>query len=100
MKIVYGNPKTIMTMGMAMLGNVPTPFFGFVDRIKVESSPFFASGTDSTALINQIDADGGVVIYLENPDAAQRMHEMMAALFLNACGGEWETLEQVEAGLQ
>ena len=50
MKIVYGNPKTILTIGMAMMGDVPTPFIGFVDKASVESERDFMAGTDSTAL--------------------------------------------------
>lgn len=100
MKLIYGNPKTIMTMGMAMLGDVPTPFFGFGDKAKVEKVGSFSSGTDLIALINRIDAEGGVIVYLENPEAAQRLHEMMHLLFSTAEGGPWDDVEQVEAGLQ
>lgn len=100
MKVVYGNPKTIMTMGMALLGEVPTPFIGFVDKAKVEGNPFFSSGPDSTALLDKIDTLGGVIVYIENPEAAQRLHEMMHLLFSAAEGTPWENVEQVEAGLQ
>lgn len=100
MKVFYGNPKTILTMGMAMLGEVPTPFIGFVDKAKVEGNPFFMSGPDSTELINKIDTLGGVIVYIENPEAAQRLHEMMHLLFSTAEGGPWDDVEKVEAGLQ
>ncbi len=100
MKVVYGNPKTILTIGMAMMGDVPTPFIGFVDRVSVENEPDFMSGTDSTAMINRIDANGGVIIYFENPDAASRLHEMMNELFNSAEDGPWGDIEEVEVGLQ
>ena len=100
MMIVYGNPKTVMTMGMAMLGEVPTPFIGFVDKAMVDGNPFFISGQDSTALINKIDTLGGVIVYIENPDAAHRLHQMMHLLFSSAVGGPWDDVEEVEVGLQ
>ena len=100
MRLVYGNPKTIMTMGMAMLGDTPTPFFGFVDKAKVETDALFYSGPDSTALIDKIDTLGGVIVYVENPDAAHRLHEMLSMLFSSASAGPWSDVEQTEAALQ
>lgn len=100
MKLVYGNPKTILTMGMAMLGDVPTPFIGFVDKSKIDSSKFFTAGPDSTELINKIDTLGGVIVYIENPDAAQRLHGMMHLLFSSAVGGPWDDVTETEVGLQ
>jgi len=100
MKVVYGNPKTILTIGMAMMGDVPTPFIGFADRAKVRDDPFFAIGADSAALINKIDALGGVIIYIENPEAASRLHEMMNDLFNSAEDGPWGDIEETEVGLQ
>ena len=100
MKVVYGNPKTILTFGMAMLGDTPTPFFGFVDKAHVDGDPFFTSGPNSTDMINKIDALGGVIIYVENPDAAERFHEGLGLLFHNACSSSWVDIEQSEAGLQ
>ena len=100
MKVVYGNPKTIMTIGMAMLGDTPTPFFGFVDRASVEGDAFFTEGPNSTSLIDKIDALGGVIIYLENPEAAERMHAFMAQLFDSASNSDWRNVEQAEATLQ
>jgi hypothetical protein len=100
MKVVYGNPKTVMAMGMALLGETPTPFIGFVDRAKVDSDPFFATGPDSAAMINKIDAIGGVIIFIENPDAAERLNTHIAELFASACEGDWGDVEQVEIGLQ
>jgi len=99
-KVVYGSPKTILTMGMAMLGDTPTPFFGFVDKSDVEGDEFFVSGPNSTSLIEKIDALGGVIIYVENPDIAGRLHGMLSLLFETACGGPWGEIEQAEAGLQ
>lgn len=100
MKVVYGNPKTVMTIGMAMLGETPTPFIGFVDKAKVEGDKFFTAGPSSTALIDKIDALGGVIIFIENPDAAERMAQTMSLLFENAVDGDWGDINQVEAELQ
>ena len=97
---MYGNPKTVLTIGMAKLGEVPTPFIGFVDKALVDSDPDFMVGTDSTAMINRIDSKGGVIIYIENPEAASRLHEIMNNLFNSAEDGPWGDIEETEVGLQ
>ena len=100
MKVVYGNPKTIMTIGMAVIGDIPTPFIGFVDKAKVEDSPLFAAGSDASAMIDKVDALGGVVIYIENPDAAERLTNHLMHLFDSAAESVWGEIEQTEAELQ
>lgn len=100
MKVVYGNPKTIMTIGMSLIGDVPTPFIGFVDKAKVEESPLFAAGSDASAMIDKVDALGGVVIYIENPDAAERLTNHLMHLFDSAAESVWGDIEQSETELQ
>ena len=100
MKIVYGNPNTIMTIGMSLVGDVPTPFFGFVNRDGVKDDPFFSSGPSASALINRIDEMGGAIIYVENPEAAERFHFMLANLFSEASTTEWQNVEQTTVGVQ
>lgn len=100
MKVVYGNPKTIMNIGMAVIGDIPTPFIGFVDKAKVEDSPLFAAGSDASAMIDKVDALGGVVIYIENPDAAERLTNHLMHLFDSAAESVWGDIEQAETELQ
>lgn len=100
MKVVYGNPKTIMTIGMAVIGDIPTPFIGFVDKAKVEESPLFAVGSDASAMIERVDALGGVIIYVENPDAAERLTNHLMHLFDSAAQSVWGDIEQAETELQ
>ena len=100
MKVVYGNPKTVLTLGVSLLGDIPTPFIGFVDRAKVSDFDAISRGTDASAIISRIDDAGGVIIYIENPDAAERLHSFMSDLFYGAQQGDWGDLNQSEAGLQ
>lgn len=100
MKVVYGNPKTVLTLGVALLGDVPTPFIGFVDRAKVADFDAISSGTNAAAIIGRIDEAGGVIIYIENPDAAERLHSFMSDLFCSAQQGDWGGLNQSGASLQ
>ncbi len=101
MKLIYGNPKTILTMGMAMLGEVPTPFFGFVDRDKMKDKAIFTEGAqDAKQMISDIEDAGGVIIYIENPDAAERLTSNMMMTFASAIDTDWGDIEQTEAGLQ
>jgi hypothetical protein len=50
--------------------------------------------------IEDIHESGGVVVYIENPDAAHTMLEYMATLFAAASSGDWGELEQVMEGMQ
>ena len=100
MKIVYGSPKTVMTIGMSLIGDMPTPFIGFVDKAKVEESPLFAAGSDASAMIERVDALGGVIVYIENPDAFERLTDHLMHLFDSAAQSVWGDIEQAETELQ
>jgi hypothetical protein len=89
-----------MTIGMAMIGDMPTPFIGFVDKAKVEDSPLFAAGSDASTMIDKVDALGGVIIYIENPDAAERLTNHLMHLFDGAAESTWGDIVQSEAELQ
>ena len=100
MKVVYGNPLTLMTLGMSMLGDTPTPFIGFVDRSKMDGREGVTHGSDASVLIEEIDQMGGVVIYFENPEAAEKVHAVMSRLFMNAMSTDWSSVEQSGVPLQ
>jgi hypothetical protein len=97
MKVVYGNPKTAMSIGVALLGDKPTPFFGFVDRDKVKGQKNFSEGPDGIAAI---EAAGGIIVYIENPDAFERFAEHLSLLFHAVAKTPWHNIREVEAGLQ
>lgn len=101
MKIVYGNPKTTLAVGVAGLGDKPTPFFAFVDSDKIRDKPLFSEGeADSAAMIAGIEAAGGTIVYIENPDAAHRFTQQMFSAFVSAVNTPWSDLEETEVGLQ
>ena len=95
-----GSPKTIFAVGMAPLGDISVPFIGFVEAGKMKGNPKFTSGDDARVSIEDIHESGGVVVYIENPDAAHTMLEYMATLFAAASSGDWGELEQVMEGMQ
>jgi hypothetical protein len=51
-------------------------------------------------LIDKVDALGGVIIYIENPDAAERLTNHLMHLFDNAAESDWGDIVQSEAELQ
>lgn len=99
MKVVYGTPNTIMTMGVAKLGEVETPFFGFIDKAKMLASDI-SSINSSGEVIDKIDKLDGTIIFIENPDAAERMHTLLSHLFSSAFDGDWGNIKKSEVGLQ
>jgi hypothetical protein len=101
LKIVYGSPKTVLTIGVAVLGDKPAPFIGFVDRDKMKDKAIFTEGAqDAKQMISDIEDAGGVIIYIENPDAAERLTSNMMMTFASAIDTDWGDIEQVEAELQ
>jgi hypothetical protein len=100
MKVIMGSPKTIFAVGMAPLSDISVPFIGFVEAGKMKENPKFTFGNDARVSIEDIHDSGGVVVYIENPDAAHTMMEYMAALFSAASSGDWGELEQVMEEMQ
>ena len=99
MKVVYGSPNTIMTMGVAKLGEVDTPFFGFIDKAKILESDI-SSITSPLEVIDKIDKLDGTIILIENPDAAERIHTLLSHLFSSVVDGDWGNVKKTEVGLQ
>ena len=100
MKIVYGGPNTVMTIGVALLGDVPTPFFGFVDKDKVVGEEMMKATTPAQDMLDKIEELGGTIIFIENPEAAERMHNLLSMLFSSAVDGDWGDVKKTEARLQ
>jgi hypothetical protein len=80
-KIIYGGPSSVLTVGMALLGNVSTPFIGFTNPIDYNRFSTIDDDTPVEDVITEIEKTGGTIIYIENPDAASRLHEIMSILF-------------------
>ena len=100
MKIVYGTNKNILAIGVAMVGNEPMPFFGFVDKDKMQGSEFLTTGPDTAAVIDKIEELGGIVVFVENHDAAGRLIETMSTLFNAAADNGWGEENQPEGTMQ
>jgi hypothetical protein len=101
-KVVYGTPKTVMAVGMTEVNEIATPFIAFVDREKVDADPEMASGFgDETAgIVEKVHDMGGVVIYFDNPPAAQQFMTMSLMLFNNAMKSEWSEIEMIGEEVQ
>ena len=100
MKIVYGTPNTSMAVGVGMLGNVPTPFFSFIDKEKMAGFDKVSTGDDAMKMIEFIESVGGVVVFVENPEAAHRMNKFMHCVFDSAIDGEWGDVKEAEGATQ
>jgi len=97
-QFVYGGQKTVLALGMGMMGGEATPFIGFVPRDPNMKGSVLVSGSKNTDdTIKEIEAKGGVIIWFDNPDAAERIHTLLANLFDTACSGEWGDKNEVMA---
>lgn len=96
MKVVYGTPKTVMAVGMAEVGDLSTPFVAFVDKSKVDADPDMVSGFGaSNSIVDKIDGMGGVVVFIDNVEAAKKMMAMLAMMFHSAMDTEWSEVEEM-----
>lgn len=95
-QFVYGGQNTVLALGMGMMGGAATPFIGFVPRDPNMKGHVLVSGSSNTEeTIKEIDAKGGTLVWFENPDAAERIHRLLADLFDIALTGEWGSKEKV-----
>lgn len=101
MKVVYGTPKTVMAVGMAEVGDLSTPFVAFVDKAKVDADPDMVSGFGaSNGIVDKIDHMGGVVVFIDNVEAAKKMMAMLAMMFQSAMDTEWSEVEEMDDNVQ
>lgn len=98
MKVVYGGPNTILSIGVAEIDGSPMPFVGMVSNAAHTSGAF--KGLEAPAAIDLIDKSGGVVIFFENPDAASRISFLMSSLFDKASETEWGEVEEIGGSVQ
>jgi hypothetical protein len=100
-KVVYGTPKTVMAVGMAEVGELSTPFVAFVDKAKVDADPDMVSGFGaSNGIVNKIDSMGGVVVFIDNLEAAKKLMAMLAMLFSDAIDTDWYDVEEMGDAVQ
>lgn len=101
MKVVYGTPKTVMAVGMAEVGDLSTPFIAFVDKAKVDADPDMVSGFGaSNGIVDKIDGMGGVVVFIDNVEAAKKMMVMLTMMFQSAMDTEWSEVEEMDDNVQ
>lgn len=99
---ILGSPNIATAYGITMLGDIPTPFIGFVDRSKlsgVELEKIMAGRENTIEVIDRIKAAGGFIVVVENPDAAKTFHNGLAYLFSSACDGKWAGVEPTNGEL-
>jgi hypothetical protein len=100
-KVIYGTPKTVMAVGMAEVGDLSTPFVAFVDKAKVDADPDMVSGFGaSNGIVDKIDGMGGVVVFIDNVEAAKKMMAMLAMMFQSAMDTEWSEVEEMDDTVQ
>lgn len=92
--IIYGSPNTVLTMGMALLGDVVTPFIGFIDGNRVDEFNDLISDNEPLALVDHIQVVNGTIVFFENPPAAMMLHASITQLFAFALDGAWGNKEK------
>ena len=96
--IVYGSGDMICTIGVSSLGEGGPclPFIGFVKRSAVPEKYFTSPASDERAseMIKIINANGGTLVYFDNPECAERFHMFSSALFTMASQSDWADRKQ------
>lgn len=98
MKVVYGGPKNVLTIGVVENNGLPMPFFAFVDATAVEGEAFI--NLSAQQAVDEIDRIGGAVVFIENPEAASRLSMILCQLFNQAEETDWSDAEQEHGVMQ
>ena len=96
--IVYGVGDMICTIGVSPLseGGASLPFIGFVKKSVIPEECMTSAPTDEKAMkmIDIITGNGGVLVYFDNPESAERFHTLASAVFTMACQTDWTERQQ------
>lgn len=96
--IVYGVGDMLCIIGMSPPdgSDQPLPLLGFLKRSSLSDECFYAEpSVEKTAeIIKAVKASGGVIIYFDNPECAERFHSMSSLAFTMACRTDWAERQQ------
>lgn len=95
MKAVYGSGKNALMVGVTLVDGRHMPFFGLIDSKLVPNK-----GIKCDEFIKLADESGGVVIYVENQDAAETLHGMLSTLFSAAVDTDWADSKEPQGAMQ
>lgn len=89
-QFVYGASGTTLALGIGMMAGEETPFIAFVRSDALLKGPALVSGSDEAGeAIQNIEDRGGIIVWFENPDAADRILSFMSDLFGAAAISHW-----------
>lgn len=99
---VYGTPKTVLAIGIAPMNNIPTPFIAFADEknLGLKSSKLDQGAENAARAISDLTEAGATIVYFENPEAAERLINLMADVFEHAVQGSWGDVQEAEVATQ
>lgn len=101
MKVVYGTGKTALMVGVDKLGDGYAPFLGFVEAENIkdmEPKNFGKMAVDEVSAV--VEKSGGVMIYIENQEAAETLMRMLMVLFHNVVDTSWGGTTEAEGVMQ
>ena len=93
--IVYGDGDAICAIGMmkSPKGDDYLPFFGMINTSSIVKDKITdlksATDEDTRGVVQTIIDNGGVMIYFDNPESAQRFQKLLSVVFVAACDGDW-----------
>jgi len=93
--IVYGDGDAMCAIGMTKSpkGDALLPFFAMVNASAISKERVTdlksATEADTQDVVRTIIDNGGVMIYFDSPESAQRFQRLLSTVFVAACDGDW-----------
>jgi hypothetical protein len=95
---IYGTSDVSCAVGIAepSEGGDPLPFLAFFKLSSVPEAELggLRGGADAMDVIKTVQQRGGVVVYFDNPDSAERIHKLLSVVFSAASRFDWADREE------
>lgn len=100
---VYGTPDISCAVGIAepSEGAEPLPFFAFFKLSAIPEAELggMREGANAMDMIKTVQQRGGVVVYFDNPESAERIQKLMSIVFSAASRFEWSEKEELKGAI-
>lgn len=100
---VYGTPDISCAVGIAepSEGAEPLPFLAFFRLSSIPDAELggVREGSNAKDMIQTVQQRGGVVVYFDNPESAERIHKLMSVVFSAASRFDWSEREEMKGAM-
>ena len=97
---IYGTPDVSCAIGVSEPydGEEPMPFVAFFRMSAIPEAELngIQGGGEARQMIKAVQDSGGLIVYFDNPESAERFHKLMNIVFTAASRFEWADREELK----